>query len=86
MTKRIKIVISVIMIILGWVLNACAWTFKIISPINTICLLFGLVFFIGGFLFLIWLRKKQIEFQDILCFHYNAYILINKIYKQILNN
>jgi hypothetical protein len=53
MTKKTKILISIGMIILGWLLNAIAWTTTNGPTISSICLLLGLGLFIGGLIFLI---------------------------------
>jgi hypothetical protein len=48
LTKKKKIIISVGVIVLGWLLNAFAWTTKLGHPISTISLLLGLgLLFIG---------------------------------------
>lgn len=52
MNTRIKLLLSIAMIILGWVLNALAWVTK--GPIiNSICLLLGVGLMIGGIILLI---------------------------------
>jgi len=48
MIKKNKILISALALILGWLLSACAWTIKLVQPMNTICFIIGLgLFFIG---------------------------------------
>jgi hypothetical protein len=53
MTKGIRILISISMIILGWTLNAIAWTTMDGPTISSMCLLLGLGLFIGGTVYLI---------------------------------
>ncbi len=53
MIKKTKILISIGMIILGWILNAIAFTTTNGPTINSISLLLGLGFFISGLIFLI---------------------------------
>jgi len=53
MTKNKKIVISICLMVLGWFLNAFAWTTNYGHPTNTIFLLLGLGFFFIGLIFLI---------------------------------
>jgi len=51
--RKTKIVTSVGAIILGWLINAFAWTTTIGHPVSTICLLLGLALFFAGLIFLI---------------------------------
>lgn len=53
MIRKTKILISIGMIILGWVLNAIAWTTTNGPIISSSCLLLGLGLFIGGLILLI---------------------------------
>lgn len=53
LTKKNKLFQSLGAVILGWVLNAFAWTTKLGHPISTICLLLGLGLFFGGLILLI---------------------------------
>lgn len=53
MTKRNKISLSIGAIILGWVLNAFAWTTKMGHPTSTVSLLLGLGLFFSGIVVLI---------------------------------
>ena len=59
MTKSIKIVISIMIIIIGWILDAFAFTTKIGHPISTIALLLGLGLFFGGLIYLIITIKNK---------------------------
>lgn len=51
--RKNKIFLSIALIILGWCLNAFAWSAKIKPTINTICLIVGLGLFIIGLILLI---------------------------------
>ncbi|PHR46506.1 MAG: hypothetical protein COA32_10200 [Fluviicola sp.] len=53
MKRGVKIVLSILTIILGWILNAFAWTTKLGHPVSTICLSLGIGLFIAGIVFLI---------------------------------
>ncbi len=53
MKRGTKILLSILTIILGWILNAFAWTTKLGHPVSTICLVLGIGFFIAGIVFLI---------------------------------
>ena len=58
--KRIyKIFIAVVCIILGWILNAIAWTVPLGGDINTALLIIGLAMFMFGIisLFILMMRK-----------------------------
>jgi len=59
LTKKLKILVSIGAMILGWIVNAFALTTIIGHPISTICLLFGLGLFIGGLIFLISTLRKR---------------------------
>lgn len=59
MKKTHKILISVFMIISGWLLGGFAWTTKIGHPINTICLLSGFGLIGGGIAYLIISLEKK---------------------------
>jgi uncharacterized membrane protein len=59
MTKKNKILISIAGIILGWLLNAFAWTTKLGHPTSTICLLLGLGLFFSGLILLISTLSKK---------------------------
>ena len=52
MTKKVKIFLSISTIILGFLLNAFAWTTELGHPTSTICLLLGLGLFFTGIIFL----------------------------------
>ena len=53
MNKTLKIIMSIITIIVGWLLAGIGYTIKVGHPTNTIILLFGLACFFIGFLWLI---------------------------------
>lgn len=59
MTKKNKIIFSIVAIVLGWSLNAFAWTTTIGHPISTICLLLGVGLFFSGIVFLILAMTKK---------------------------
>jgi hypothetical protein len=59
---RVIRIASVISIILGWLLDAYAWTLAPPHPVNTICLFAGvLMFCAGGFILILTaiFRKKR---------------------------
>ncbi len=60
MTRKKQITFSIGLIILGWILNAIAWTFAGPHPTNTIFLIVGVSGFLGG---LIWLFIALISKQ-----------------------
>ena len=60
-SRKLKIGISILMIISGWILNAFAWTTKIGHPLSTICLLLGLGLFFGGIIFMIIIIVKKAQ-------------------------
>ncbi|PVD51410.1 hypothetical protein DC498_14825 [Terrimonas sp.] len=53
MPRKTKILFSVGGMLLGWLLNAFAWTTTMGHPVNTISLLLGGILFLGGLIFLI---------------------------------
>lgn len=60
MTKKYKIILSIGAIIIGWFLNAFAWTTTIGHPISTICLMLGIGLFFSGLVLLLFsLFKKK---------------------------
>jgi hypothetical protein len=59
MTRKNTVLVSIALIIIGWLLNAFAWTTKMGHPISTICLFLGLGFiFVGLIFFILSLTKK----------------------------
>jgi len=48
MTKSIRIILSVLIIIVGWVLAGIGFTTTMGHPVNTILFLAGIGLFIGG--------------------------------------
>jgi hypothetical protein len=62
LSRKNKIILSIGTIILGWFLDAYAFSTKIGNPINTIFLLIGLIlFFIGIILLIKTLISKKLE-------------------------
>ncbi len=53
MQKQNKIFLSILIMIIGFVLNGLAWTVPMGPTLNTLTLLFGLGFMFGGFIYLI---------------------------------
>ena len=53
MTKTLKIIISILAIIFGWILNAFAFTTDIGHPVSTIALFIGLGLSVSGLIYLI---------------------------------
>ena len=60
MTRKKQIIFSIGLIILGWILNAIAWTIAGPHPMNTIFLVVGVLGFLVG---LIWLTIALISKQ-----------------------
>lgn len=59
MTKSVKIIIAICMIIFGWVLNAYAWTSAPGPTINTLCLILGLGLMGGGLTLILIILTKN---------------------------
>jgi len=59
LARKSKILLAIGVIIIGWFLNAFAWTTTAGHPLSTIFLLLGLVLFIGGLIFLILTLSKK---------------------------
>jgi len=59
MTKLKQIIYSIILIIIGWVLNAIAWTIAGPHPINTIFLISGVLGLIAGAIWLMTVLFKK---------------------------
>ena len=59
MKKPIRIIISILTIIIGWILNAFAFTTKMGHPTSTIALLVGLGLFFSGLTYLIITIKNK---------------------------
>jgi hypothetical protein len=57
MKKTQKIILSIVLIILGWLLTGWGFTTTIGHPISTICLLAGLGLFFVGLIYLITIKK-----------------------------
>ena len=53
MTRNKQIIFSIGLIILGWILNAIAWTVAGPHPSNTIFFILGVSGFLGGIIWLI---------------------------------
>ena len=53
MTLNKRKLIACILIIIGFVLNGMSWSMHLGHPINTIFLILGILFIIGGFMWLI---------------------------------
>jgi hypothetical protein len=51
--RKTKILLSLGTIILGWFMNAVAWTTKMRHPLSTISLILGLILMFTGAIFLI---------------------------------
>jgi len=58
MTRTLKILLSISIIIIGWILNAFAWTTTVGHPISTVALFLGIGLFVGGIVSLIVTIKK----------------------------
>jgi len=52
-TARIKLLLSIAIIIFGWLLNAVAWTIATGPAVSSICLLLGVGMMAGGIVLLI---------------------------------
>ena len=52
MNKNNKIVLYILSILLGYLLMVEGYTMKIGHPINTICMLVGMILFLSGIIFL----------------------------------
>ena len=52
MNKNIKIVLCILSMLLGYLLMGVGYTMKIGHPINTICMLLGMILFLLGIVFL----------------------------------
>lgn len=53
MNKNSKIVLYILSILLGYLLMGVGYTIKIGHPINTICMLLGMILFLLGIVFLL---------------------------------
>jgi hypothetical protein len=53
MQKQNKIFLSILIMVVGFILNGLAWTVSMGPTLNTLALLFGLGFMFGGFIYLI---------------------------------
>jgi hypothetical protein len=53
MQKQNKIFLSILIMVIGFVLNGLAWTVAMGPTLNTLALLLGLGFMFGGFIYLI---------------------------------
>ena len=53
MQKENKILLSILIMIIGFVLNGLAWTIPMGPTLNTLSLLLGLGSMFGGFIYLI---------------------------------
>lgn len=58
MYKQNKIFLSILIIIIGFVLNGLAWTLSMGSTLNTLALLLGLGFMFSGFIYLLFSNKS----------------------------
>ena len=59
MKKTVKVILSIVLIILGWLLVGWGFTTTIGHPVNTICFLAGLgLFFVGLIYLIVSINKK----------------------------